>query len=87
MSLAEVTLIDTRCLGWLVMIHRRFCEAGGKLVVHSIRPQVTEILEVLRFELILDLAEDETAALGLLRAKGPPVRGMDDVSLGCLRQP
>ena len=69
LSLAETTFIDTRCLGWLLTIHRRFCQEGGRLVVHSIRPQVTAILELLRFEFILNIAEDETAALERLRAE------------------
>jgi len=31
MSLAQVNLIDSRCMGWLLIVHQRFREAGGKL--------------------------------------------------------
>jgi hypothetical protein len=66
LSLAETSFIDTRCLGWLLTIHKRFNESGGRLVMHSIRPEVLEIMSVLRFEVILSIAEDEAGALELL---------------------
>ena len=69
LSLAEISLIDTIRMSWLLIIHKRFCEAGGKLVVHSIRPRVMEFLGVVRFECVLYLAEDEAAALELLRSE------------------
>jgi len=68
MSLAQVNLIDSRCMGWLLIVHQRFREAGGKLVVHSIPPHAMEIVEILRFELVFHIAEDEAAALEMLRA-------------------
>jgi len=70
-SLAEVPFVDSRCLGWLMMIHRRFCEAGGRLIFHSSPPSVTEALQILRFERVFRIAEDETAALEMLRREGP----------------
>jgi len=66
-SLAGITLIDSICLAWLLVLHRRFREAGGTMVVHSIGPAVMEILALVRFEQVLYLAEDETAALALLQ--------------------
>lgn len=71
MSMSETALIDSRCLSWLLIVHKRFCEEGGKLVVHSVPPHVMEILGVLRFELVFQIAEDEAAALKLLRQEDP----------------
>ncbi|HUT90154.1 MAG TPA: STAS domain-containing protein [Thermoguttaceae bacterium] len=68
-SLAGITLIDSICLAWLLVVHKRFREAGGTMVVHSIRPPVMEILALIRFEQVLYLAEDETAALAVLRGE------------------
>jgi len=68
LSLADMASIDTRCIGWLLAVHKRFREAGGKLVVHSIRPQSRRLLDFLRLDLVLHIAEDEAAALRLLRA-------------------
>jgi ABC-type transporter Mla MlaB component len=65
-SLAEITLIDSICLGWLLVLHRRFRESGGTMVVHSIGPQLTEVLALVRFERVLFVAEDEAAALAWL---------------------
>jgi hypothetical protein len=76
LSLAEIALIDTFRMSWLLIIHKRFCEAGGKLVVHSIRPPVMEFLGVVRFECVLYLAEDEAAALELLRREDLCAGGM-----------
>ena len=67
LSFAQTSFIDTRCLGWLLTVHKRFSQAGGRLVVHSMRPQLTRLLVLLRFQEILTVAEDETAALEMLR--------------------
>lgn len=70
LSLAEITIIDTFGMSWLLIVHKRFCQAGGRLVLHSIRPAVMQFLQVVRFELVLYLAEDEAAAVKLLRSEG-----------------
>ena len=70
-SLAGITLIDSICLAWLLVLHKRFREAGGTMVVHSIRPPVIEILALVRFEQVLYVAEDETAALAVLQQEHP----------------
>jgi anti-anti-sigma factor len=66
-SLADITFVDSCCLSWLVILHKRFCEAGGSFVVHSFQPELRDILELVRFEEVLYVAEDEKAALALLR--------------------
>jgi anti-anti-sigma regulatory factor len=69
LSLAETTLIDTSRLNWLLVLHKRFHKAGGELVVHSIRPSVMAGLEMVHFRRVLHIAEDEAAAMELLRAE------------------
>ena len=69
LSLADVVFIDTRCIGWLLEVHKRFGQGGGKLTVHSIRRQAMESLTFLHLNHVLNIAEDETAALELLRGK------------------
>ena len=73
LSLAEIPLLDTLRMSWLLIVHKRFRESGGRLVVHSLGAQLMEFLEVVRFELVLYLAEDEAAALELLRAEDSDV--------------
>ena len=65
-SLAEITFVDSSCLSWLVILHKRFCQGGGSFVVHSFQPELMDILELVRFEEVLYVAEDEKAALALV---------------------
>jgi anti-sigma B factor antagonist len=67
LSLSEMSLVDSVRLGWFVMLQKRFCDAGGKLVIHSVRPEVMEVLDTARFELLLHLDEDEAAALKMVQ--------------------
>jgi anti-anti-sigma factor len=71
LSLQETEFIDSSGLSWLVVRHKRFCEAGGKLVVHSVPPSVSQILMMMRLELVLNLAENESTALELIRGATP----------------
>jgi anti-anti-sigma factor len=71
LGLEETEFIDSSGLSWLVVRHKRFCEAGGKLVLHSIPPSVSQILMMMRLELVLNLAEDESTALELIRGGTP----------------
>ena len=66
-SLADITYVDSCCLSWLVILHKRFRGAGGSFVVHSFQPKLMDMLELVRFEEVLYLAEDEKAALALVR--------------------
>ena len=67
LSLADLPVLDTRRIGWLLAAHRRFHEAGARLVLHSASQRARESLEFLRLDRVLHLAQDETAALESLR--------------------
>jgi anti-anti-sigma factor len=67
LSLAETEYIDSSGLALLLVWHKRFREAGGKLVVHSVPPHVMETIRILRMELVLHLADDASAAAELVR--------------------
>jgi hypothetical protein len=67
LSLADLRSFDSRRIGWLLKVHERFARAGGKLAVHSMRPQPMETLRFLRLHHVLHIAEDEAAALELLQ--------------------
>jgi anti-anti-sigma factor len=66
-NLEQTPYIDSAGVGWLVMCHKHFKEGGGRLVIHSIPPMVTQILRLLRMPDLLHLALDEAAALTLAR--------------------
>ena len=67
LSLSETEYIDSSGLALLLIWHKRFRDAGGKLVLHSVPPHVMETIRILRMELILHLAEDASAAVELVR--------------------
>jgi anti-anti-sigma factor len=60
--LGEAGFIDSRGVGWLLVCHKRFREVGGILVLHSMTPEVAQVLKILRMDLVMDLADDETSA-------------------------
>ena len=67
-SLAETRFIDSAGLSWLVVCHKRFCQGGGKLVLHSGTPEIFELLKMMRLDLALYLADDEAAARELVQS-------------------
>lgn len=62
LSLGLSEAMDSTGVEWLLAAHRRFQAAGGKLVVHSAKPVMNQILKMMRIDLVLNLAPDETAA-------------------------
>jgi len=66
LNLAEATFIDSSGLGWLLLCNKRFREAAGKLVLHSVPPAILDVIKVMRLDEVLKIAEDEAAALGMM---------------------
>ena len=70
LNLEKVDYIDSGGVSWLVISHRRFNEAGGKLVIHSAPVVVAEVLKVMSLDRVLNLVDDEPAALALIEGEG-----------------
>ncbi len=64
-DLGKAGFVDSSGVGWLLKCHKRFREAGGIMVLHSLPSLVANVLKVLKLGTVLHLAEDETAALRL----------------------
>jgi anti-anti-sigma factor len=62
LSLQKSCYIDSAGVGWLVMSHKRFRDAGGCLVIHSIPPMVSHVFRLLGLDPVLNMAEDEARA-------------------------
>jgi hypothetical protein len=62
LSLEKSPYIDSAGVGWLVMAHKAFEDAGGRLVIHSLPPMVQHAFRVLSLSDVLHLADDEAAA-------------------------
>jgi anti-anti-sigma factor len=65
-NLEETNYVDSSGVGWLIGCHKRFVEAGGKFVLHSVPPSVGQILRVLRIDSLLTVARNEAEARGLV---------------------
>ncbi len=62
LDLSKAEYIDSSGVSWLLVAHKRFRAAGGRLVVYNIPPLVLNVLKVLRMHLVFDLATDESDA-------------------------
>jgi len=62
LDLSACPFIDSRGVGWLLKCHKLFRAAGGVLVLHSMTVEVGQVLKVLRMDLVMDLATDESSA-------------------------
>jgi anti-anti-sigma factor len=62
-NMEQLTFIDSSGIGWLLASHKRFRKSGGALVLHSLPESVLLTLQVLRLDIVLNIAADEAAAL------------------------
>jgi anti-anti-sigma factor len=62
LDLAKTHFIDSAAIGWLISTHKEFKNKGGALVVHSIRPPVRQVLDLLKVGKVMGLAENEAVA-------------------------
>jgi len=69
LNIENVDYIDSGGVSWLVISHRRFNEAGGKLVIHSVPTAVLEVLKVMSLDRVLNLVDNERAALALIEGE------------------
>ena len=67
LDLAKADYIDSSGISWLLIAHKHFLEGGGKLVLHSLSPRVTEVFNLLRLPSVLNLAPDEATARALVQ--------------------
>lgn len=67
MSLEPATSLSSTGIGWLLICHKHFVQAHGRLVLHSVPPAVAEVLELISLHLVLHIAPDEAAAERLAR--------------------
>jgi anti-anti-sigma factor len=62
LSLQKATFINSSGISWLLICHKYFTQAGGKLVVHSVPPLVNQVLQFVRLPTIMFFAADEASA-------------------------
>jgi anti-anti-sigma factor len=62
LNLSKSNYLDSSGVAWLLAANKRFHESGGVLVLHSATPMTTQFFKMMRMDLVLALAVDETAA-------------------------
>jgi anti-anti-sigma factor len=65
LDLARAEYLDSSGISWLVLLHKRFLQRGGRLVLHSPPPWIRNVIKVLRLSGVLNLADDEASARAL----------------------
>jgi len=71
LNMAEVRFFDSMGLGWLLKCNKRFREAGGTLVIHSIPPVALDMMKVMGLSQVLKLSDDEASALVAIEGVHP----------------
>jgi anti-anti-sigma factor len=66
-NMEKVGYIDSSGVSWLIVCHKRCRELKGSLVIYAVPPVVKHILKLLRMDLLLQIAENEPAAMALAR--------------------
>lgn len=68
LNLEQATYISSSGVSWLLLCHKNFQQGRGKFIIHSVPPVVSQVLEMLRLNMILVSARDEAEAMTM--AKG-----------------
>jgi anti-sigma B factor antagonist len=66
LGLERVDFIDSAGIGWLLANHKRFKQAGGMLVLHSVPEAIMLTLKLLRLNAIFQIAESEEQAMTII---------------------
>lgn len=70
LSLDQTHYIDSAAIGWLISCQREFKSQGGSFVVHSVRPGVRQMLDLLKIGRIVSLADNEQSGRAVLLGGG-----------------
>src|SRR3954468_13101597 len=65
LDLSECEFMDSSGVGWMLMCHKRFSEASGRFILHTVPPMVGNALKLLRMHLVLTIAKDAAEAQAL----------------------
>ena len=68
LDMSGVSYIDSSGIGWLIGSQKSFRAAGGKLALHSVQPQVHQLLGLLKLDRIIPMTESAAAGREALAA-------------------
>ncbi len=67
LDLSGSSHVGSSGLSWLVASRREFESAGGRLILHSAPPVVSDVIKIMRLDRVLELAETERDAVAMAR--------------------
>jgi anti-sigma B factor antagonist len=67
LDLRQTEHIDTSGINWLLIMHRRAREAGGRLILFGVPPMVDNVIKVLRMNSVFEIAPTREDAERLLK--------------------
>jgi anti-anti-sigma factor len=70
LNMDNVPYLVSAAIGWLLTSQKQFREAGGMVVLHSVQPNVLNILKLLKVERVIPIVADEKAAAATLKKPG-----------------
>ena len=70
LDLEQLEMIDSSGIGWLLGKNREFKAKGGKLVMHSLHPNVKNVFGLMKLGEVFTLVETEDAANNEIGNKG-----------------
>jgi anti-anti-sigma factor len=62
LDLERAEWIDSSGISWLIVSHKRFLQAGGALVLHTLPPRIRQVLQFCRMDKVFNLAANESEA-------------------------
>ncbi len=65
LDMERTTYLESSGISWLLICHKHFVEAGGRLILHSVPPRVFRVLQIVHLPKILNIAPDEAGARAL----------------------
>ena len=71
LSLEKCEYLDSSGVEWLLQCHNRFARGGGRIVIHSAKPKVAQLLRIMRMQKVLRIAEDAEQAQIVMTAEHP----------------
>lgn len=69
LDLSKAKSVFSGGVSWLLVLHKRFVQNGGQLVLHSVPRIVMEVFRVMRLDLVLTIAENPEQASQLVEQK------------------
>ncbi len=71
LDMDDTEFVDSAAIGWLIQSHRDFQRAGGGIVLHSIRPPVRQVFDLLKVGAAVPIRDSPAAAKAALSGTAP----------------